>query len=193
MNTPNKLTLSRILLTFIFMFFLFSRGVFMKFMALACFFIASITDYYDGKIARETNQVTELGKFLDPIADKVLVIASFLAFVELGLVPAWMVVLIISRELIITGLRVYAATKGQVLQAEPGGKHKTISQIVAIFTILVFILFREIGMKLFKLWSTPLESSFRQLISILMIITVSLTLTSGISYLWRNRKFFLST
>lgn len=191
MNTPNKLTLLRIALTFIFMLFLFSRGVFMKFMALAIFLAASLTDYYDGKIARETNEVTDFGKFMDPIADKVLIIASFLAFVELRLVPAWMVVLIISRELLITGLRIFAATKGEVLQAETAGKHKTVSQIVAVFTILIFILFREMGMKMFKFWSTSLESSFRDLIYLLMIITVILTLISGISYLWRNRKFIL--
>ena len=161
----------------------------MKFMALLTFFAASLTDYYDGKIARETNQVTDFGKFMDPIADKVLIIASFLAFVELNLVPAWIVVLIISRELIITGLRIFAATKGKILQAEMGGKHKTVSQIVAIFTILSFLLLREIGMKVFKLWSSSLEHSFRQFIFVLMIITAILTLTSGISYLWRNRKF----
>ena len=189
MNLPNKLTISRIILTFIFMLFLFSRGIFMKLMALATFFAASLTDYYDGRIARKTGQVTDFGRFMDPIADKVLIIASFLAFVELNLVPAWMVVLIISRELLITGLRIFAATKGQLLQAERGGKHKTVSQIVAISTILTFLLLREMGMKLFKLWSTSLEQSFRQFIFILMIITVVLTLTSGISYLWRNRRF----
>lgn len=180
MNTPNKLTISRIALTFIFMVFLFSQGVFMKAMALIVFIAASLTDYYDGRIARKRNEVTDFGKFMDPIADKVLIIASFLAFVELNLVPAWMVVLIISRELIITGLRIFATTKGEVLQSERGGKHKTVSQIVAIFAVLVFLLLREMGMRL------PLEIIF-----ILMIITVILTLTSGISYLWRNRKFFL--
>jgi len=181
-NTPNKLTIIRLFLTFIFMFFLFSKGIFMKFAALITFLAASITDYYDGKIARATNQVTDFGKFMDPIADKVLIIASFLAFVEMGLVPAWMVVLIISRELLITGLRLFAAAKGKILQAGRAGKHKTVSQIVAVFTILVFILFRELGWGIFQQW----------IIDIVMITTVILTLTSGISYIWRNKTLFLT-
>ena len=192
MNTPNKLTISRLILTFLFMLFLFSRGPVMKFAALLTFVLASLTDYYDGKIARKTGQVTDFGKFMDPVADKVLIIGSFLAFVEMNLVPAWMVVLIISRELLITGLRMLAARKGEFLQAERGGKHKTVSQIVAIFAILVFIFYREISMKVFNVWSNSLEYFFRQFIFILMIITTVLTLTSGISYLVRNKKFILS-
>ena len=164
----------------------------MKFAALLTFVLASLTDYYDGKIARKTGQVTDFGKFMDPVADKVLIIGSFLAFVEMNLVPAWMVVLIISRELLITGLRMLAARKGEFLQAERGGKHKTVSQIVAIFAILVFIFYREISMKVFNVWSNSLEYFFRQFIFILMIITTVLTLTSGISYLVRNKKFILS-
>ena len=192
MNLPNKLTIARIFLTFLFMLFLFSRGVAMKFFALATFLVASLTDYFDGKIARETNQVTNFGKFMDPVADKVLIIASFLAFVELRLVPAWMVVLIISRELVITGLRIFAAAKGHFLQAGRGGKHKTVSQVVAIFTVLVFLLVREMGMTTFSFWSSTLEYSFRQLIFALMVVTVILTMTSGISYIWRNKGFLLS-
>jgi len=191
MNTPNKLTLSRIILTFIFMFFLFSRGVGAKFLALLTFCAASLTDYYDGKIAREKNEVTDFGRFMDPIADKVLIIASFLAFVELNLVPAWMVLLIIFRELVITGLRIFAATKGRIVQAERGGKHKTVSQVLAIFSILVFIFLREIDMRWVGLWTTNREYFFRQIIFVLMIITVVFTLTSGISYLWRNRKLIV--
>lgn len=191
MNTPNKLTISRIILTFIFMLFLFSKGILMKILALAVFSLASLTDYYDGKLARKHNQVTDFGRFMDPLADKVLMIASFLAFVELKLVPAWMVLLIISRELVITSLRIFAATKQKILEAEIAGKHKTVSQAVAIFTVLVFLIFREIGMKLFKFWSSSLELAFHRFILVLMVTTVILTLISGISYLWRNRRFFI--
>lgn len=192
MNLPNKLTISRIFLAFIFMIFLFLNGIVMKFLALVVFLAASLTDYYDGKIARERNEITDFGRFMDPVADKFLTIAAFLAFVEMGLVPAWMVVIIISRELIITGLRLFAATKGKVLAAEAAGKHKTVSQITAIFTILLFICLRETGMKFFGIWSTPLEYWFRQLIFILMIFTVLLTIISGLSYLWRNKRLFLN-
>ena len=192
MNLPNKLTISRIFLTFIFMFFLFSEGATMKFLAIIIFLMATATDYYDGKIARERGEITDFGRFMDPVADKFLTIAAFLAFVEMGLVPAWMVILIISRELIITGLRLFATTKGKVLSAEAAGKYKTVSQVTAIFVILIFIFLRQAGMKVFEIWSTPLEYWFRQLIFILMIITVSLTLISGLSYLKRNRNLFLN-
>lgn len=192
MNLPNKLTVSRILLTFVFMLFLFSKGIIMKLFAIIIFLLATATDYYDGKIARERNEITDFGKFMDPIADKFLTIAAFLAFVEMGLIPAWMVVLIISRELIITGIRLFATTKGKVLQAERAGKHKTVSQFTAILVILIFIFFRDAGMKIFKIWSYPFEYWFRQIIFIFMIITVTLTLISGLSYLWRNKGLFLN-
>lgn len=192
MNLPNKLTVSRILLTFVFMLFLFSKGALMKLFAIITFLVASATDYYDGKLARERNEITDFGKFMDPVADKFLTIAAFLAFVEMGLVPAWMVVLIILRELIITGLRLFAATKNRILAAEAAGKHKTVSQITAIFVILLFIFLRDAGMKVLEVWPAPLEYWFRQVIFILMIITVTLTLASGLSYLWRNKGLFLN-
>lgn len=191
MNLPNKLTISRIMLTFIFMLFLFLGGVVMKFLAIITFLLASATDYLDGKIARERNEITDFGRFMDPIADKFLTIAAFLAFVEMKLVPAWMVALIISRELIITGLRLFAATKGKVLAAEAAGKHKTVSQVTAIFVILLFIFLKEAGIRFLPVWSQVLEYWFRQIIFILMIVTVMLTLISGLSYLWRNRRLFL--
>jgi len=181
MNLPNKLTISRIALTFIFMLFLFSSGIIMKILALITFLLASLTDYLDGKIARQRNEITDFGKFMNPVADKFLMIAAFLAFVEMGLVPAWMVVLIISRELIITGIRLFAATKNKILAAERAGKHKTVSQFIAIFTVLFFIIFKEAGMG---------EYCFRQLIFILMAITIALTLISGLSYLARNKDLF---
>ena len=192
MNLPNKLTISRIALTFILMIFLFSKGTFMKALAIVTFLIASATDYYDGKIARERNEITDFGKFMDPIADKFLVVAAFLAFVEMGLVPAWMVVLIISRELIITGVRLFAATQGRILVAEAAGKHKTVSQMTAIFVILLFVFVRSAGMKLFEVWSTQLEYWFRQIIFVFMIVTVALTLISGLSYLVRNKELFIN-
>jgi CDP-diacylglycerol--glycerol-3-phosphate 3-phosphatidyltransferase len=174
------------------MFCLFTGGTLMNLAAIALFLLASITDYFDGKIARERNQITDFGRFMDPIADKFLTIGAFLAFVEMGIVPAWIVVLIISRELLITGLRLFAATKGTILSAEAAGKHKTVSQMTAIFAILVFIFLRSAGMKIFEVWSTDLEYWYRQVIFILMIITMVLTLISGLSYLWRNKRLLLN-
>jgi CDP-diacylglycerol--glycerol-3-phosphate 3-phosphatidyltransferase len=188
MNLPNKLSISRIILTFIFMFFLFSRWWFGKYLALATFIVACLTDYYDGRIARQQNMVTNLGRLIDPIADKVLLIAAFLAFVELKMLPAWMLVLIIFREFIITGVRLLAISRGKVLAAEKEGKHKTVSQMLAIFSILIFLAFRETLGRFFNLWDLSFEILFRRAIFILMLITVVLTLSSGLLYLWRNRE-----
>lgn len=191
MNLPNKLTFLRIILTFIFMFFLFLKGVASKYIALSLFLIASATDFYDGYIARKTNQVTDFGRFMDPVADKILVLAAFLAFVELKLIPAWMVVIIISRELIITGVRLVAMTKGRVLAADNTGKHKTVSQMVSIFVILAYLAFRQTAIAYFGFFTASLEHRLQTLIFYIMLTTVVLTLTSGVSYLWRNRSILL--
>jgi len=187
MNLPNKITIARIFLTFLFMFFLFSKGIVFKGLALLTFIIASVSDFLDGYLARKHNLTTDFGRLMDPIADKVLILAAFLSFVELKLVPAWMVVLIISRELIITGVRILASTNGRVLSASRRGKHKTVTQVIAIITILSFIFMREVGIKATNLWGATPEAYFRQLILLLMFITVVLTLTSGISYVIKNK------
>ena len=188
MNLPNKLTVSRIILSFIFIFFLtVFQGIFSKIIALIIFIFASITDFYDGLIARRRNLITDFGKLMDPIADKILVLGAFLAFVQMQLVESWMVILILSREIIITSLRLFAMRKGKVLAAERGGKHKTVSQITAILLILSYLIFKEIMVKFF-FWSDSLEYFCSAGLYILMCMTVILTLISGISYLWRNRK-----
>lgn len=188
MNLPNKLTISRIIASFIFIFFLtVFGGLTAKIIAFLIFIFASLTDYYDGIIARRENMVTDFGKFMDPIADKILVLGAFLAFVQMQLVESWMVVIILSREIIITSLRLFALHKGTVLAAERGGKHKTASQMTAIFLILFYLIFKEIMEKL-SVWNIRLEFYCSVGIYILMTITVILTLISGISYLWRNRQ-----
>lgn len=151
------------------------------------FILASLTDFFDGYLAKKHKMITDFGKFVDPIADKFLMLAAFLAFVRLQIVDDWMVVLILGREIIVTGLRIFALTKGKVLQAERAGKHKTVSQIVAIFSILFFLIFKEL-LASWGNWSTTIESWWRWGIDVLMLITVALTLISGVSYLWNNRK-----
>lgn len=188
MNLPNKLTLSRIILTFVFMFFLFSRGLIAKYLAFAVFVIACLSDFYDGYIARRKNAITDFGKLMDPIADKILVLAAFLAFVEMKIIPAWMVVVIIAREFIITSLRLLAVSKKTYLSATIGGKHKTLSQMVAIFTILIFLIVRETSLRFFDFWNPAAEYWSRWGIFVLMLVTITLTLISGVSYLWRNRS-----
>lgn len=190
MNFANKLTILRIILSFIFMLFLFLPGLFFKICALFIFVLACLSDFFDGRIAYRRNLVTDFGKLMDPIADKILTIAAFLSFVQMQLVSAWMVVLILSRELFITGLRIFAISKGKILAAGRGGKHKTVSQMVAIFIILGYIIIREL-VKDFSNFA-QFQRIAQRGIFILMLATVILTLTSGISYLWQNRSLFIS-
>jgi CDP-diacylglycerol---glycerol-3-phosphate 3-phosphatidyltransferase len=190
MNLPNKLTISRIFLTFVFMLFLFGHGLVAKVFALLVFLAASLTDFSDGYLARKYNMITDFGKLMDPIADKILVLSVFLAFIELELVPAWMVAIIVLRELTITGLRLLALTKKVVLPANEGGKHKTASQMTAIFVILLSLILKEIGMKFPLLWTSSTEIYFRSAVYILMFITTALTLISGSCFLYRNRTLF---
>lgn len=187
MNLPNRLTILRIFLTFVFIIFMSLGGLSPKIIAFLIFIIASLTDYYDGYLARRNNQVTDFGKLMDPIADKILILSAFLAFLQMQLISAWMVVIIFSREALITGLRLFAINKGKVLEAEAAGKHKTVSQMVAIFLIFIFIIYKETLLKFYS-WGQRIDLFFRISIFVLMLITVSLTVVSGLSYLWRNRK-----
>ena len=188
MNVPNQLTLSRFVLTAVFLIVFFGRSHYADTIALALFSAASLTDYFDGKIARRDNLITSFGILMDPLADKILVCSAFIAFVERGFMPAWMVVLIVARELAITGLRLLAASKQKVLAAERYGKHKTISQIVAVIALLVSISYPEWPAwtwKLFDFWVPPFAK-------LTLRISVFLTVTSGALYLWRNREVYLT-
>jgi len=186
-NLPNKLTILRILMTFLFIFLIRQEGLMFAVSATIIFALASLTDYFDGYIAKKYNLISDFGKLMDPIADKFLMLAAFLAFVRLHLVDDWMVILIFSREIIVTGLRIFALTKNKVLAAERGGKRKTVSQIVAIFVILGFIIFKRSTVAIGG-WTEDVEFWWKIGISISMLITVCLTVTSGLSYLWRNRE-----
>src|SRR3990167_292475 len=186
MNLPNQLTVSRIILTFIFVYYISRTGLEPMIIAAVIFTLAAITDYYDGYVAKRFNLISDFGKLMDPIADKFLILAAFIAFVRMQIVDDWMVLVILGREIVITGLRLFALTKKKVLAAEAAGKHKTVSQIVAIFAILGFLIFRE-SLSAISQWSAALEIWWKTGIDILMLITVALTLISGLSYLWRNR------
>lgn len=187
MNAANRITVSRIILTFVFMFFLFRHGLWAKVASLSIFIFAALSDFFDGLIAQKKNMVTDFGKLMDPIADKILVLAAFAAFVQMQLIEAWMFVIIIFREILITSLRLFALNKGKVLSATKVGKHKTISQMAVILSILGFIVLKEFKLT-FDTWNPAWEKLFRQGIYVLMLITVALTLYSGLSYLWNNRK-----
>src|SRR5215471_12110074 len=132
MNLPNKLTVSRFVLTIAFLAVMFSKIRSRETIALALFVAGGISDFLDGQIARSQKLITNFGILMDPLADKIMVCSAFIAFIQLDWIPAWMVVIVVARELAITGLRLLAASKNVVLAAEGYGKHKTISQIVAI-------------------------------------------------------------
>lgn len=187
MNLANRLTMLRIGLTFIFMFVFSWAGLWPKVLALIIFMAAALSDLFDGMIAKKKNMVTDFGRLMDPIADKILVLAAFAAFLGMQLIDAWMFVIIVSREILITSLRLFALNKGKVLSAVRAGKHKTASQMIAIFYILVFIVVKE-AVKNYSVWNPVWEEFFRKSINILMFLTVGLTLYSGLSYLWENRK-----
>ena len=194
MNLPNKLTLSRFALTAALLAVMFSPRVqFKETVALVLFSAASLTDYFDGKIARQRKLITNFGILMDPLADKILVCSVFIAFVGLNWMPAWMVVIIVARELAITGLRLLAASKNLVLAAEGYGKHKTISQIVAIIAVFVFHSYEEwgaVGKAIFgfDLFGHPWITWFMPLS---LWVAVALTFVSGALYLWRNRELYL--
>ena len=192
MTIANKLTMLRIVLSFVFVFFLSFpfRGswvLWAKVLSLVIFIVAALSDFLDGFIAHKRNMVTDFGRLMDPIADKILVLAAFIAFVQMQLIDTWMVVIIVSREILITSLRLFALNKGKVLSAAKAGKHKTFSQMVAIFFILGFIVLKEAILS-FSTWNPDWEKFFRSSIYVLMLFTVGLTLYSGLYYLWENRK-----
>src|ERR1051326_4229164 len=145
MNLPNKLTISRLVLTVAFLAVMFSEIRFHQSIALILFVAGGLTDFLDGHLARRHKLITNFGILMDPLADKVMVCSAFIAFVGLNWIPAWMVVIVVARELAITGLRLLAASKNVVLAAEGYGKHKAISQIVAIISILVLASYEQWG------------------------------------------------
>lgn len=185
MTLPTKLTLARLLSTFVIMALLFIPGWIAKAAALGCFLLASVTDWLDGYLARRWHETSALGALLDPIADKVLVLGVFLAFVQLRLVPAWMVLVIALREFLITGVRLFAASRNVVLPAAKEGKHKTVSQIIAIVTILVILLVQEwLGRS--SISARAIATMQGVMLGCLWVATV-LTVISGTSFFWRHR------
>ena len=166
MNTANKLTLARVVMIPAFMLVLYLGIPGANYWALAIFALASATDWLDGYIARKYNQVTDFGKFMDPLADKCLVTAAMLWFVEVGQMPAWALLLVIVREFAISGLRMNAATTGRVIAAGWSGKVKTASTMVCIILMLL-----------------PIPSVVNTLCVAVIVLT---TIYSGVEYVMKN-------
>lgn len=194
MNVPNKLTVSRFVLTVLFLGAIFSDLPYEETIALLLFSAGGLTDYFDGKIARRDKLITNFGILMDPLADKILVCSAFIAFVGRGWMPAWMAVLVVARELAITGLRLLAVSKNLVLAAEGFGKHKTISQIVAIISILVLHSYKQWGIigNIFGFEIPPGYPWVNWFTRLSLAVAIILTFTSGALYLWRNRTLYLS-
>ena len=185
MTLSTKLTCLRIVLTFVIMGLLFVPGPEAKAAALGLFLFAAATDWLDGHLARRWGQMSPLGALLDPIADKVLVLGLFLAFVQLRVIPAWMVLIIALREFFITGVRLFAASRQVILPAAKEGKHKTVSQVVTIFVVLAVMLAKE--------WAPPpgLSPEMARLLDWTvrgcLWVTLVLTVASGTAFFWRHR------
>ena len=166
MNTANKLTMLRVIMIPAFMLVLYLGFHGANYVALVIFAVASATDYLDGYIARHHNQVTDFGKFMDPLADKCLVTAAMLWFVEVGLMPAWALLIVIVREFAISGLRMNAATTGRVIAAGWSGKVKTFSTMICIMLMLL-----------------PIPEILNTLCVAVIVLT---TIYSGVEYLMKN-------
>ncbi len=175
MNLPNKLTVLRvILIPFFVAFLLLSPGNdTFKWVALAIFVIASLTDMADGKIARKYNLITDFGKFMDPLADKLLVCSAMICLIDLGKIPSWIVVIIIAREFIISGFRLVAADNGRVIAASYWGKFKTTFQM-----IMVILMIAGLG---------DVIPYYDLLTQIIMWIALALTIISLVDYIVKNK------
>jgi CDP-diacylglycerol--glycerol-3-phosphate 3-phosphatidyltransferase len=169
LNLPNALTVLRIFLVPVLVVVLLTRAEGGLFLGAGIFGLAVLTDYLDGYFARRRNQITRLGILLDPIADKLLTAAAFLSLVEMGLVHAWMVMIILGRELAVTGLRNVAAGRGVLIPASPLGKGKMVSQVTAIFMLLLS--------RPFPVLDVPAQ--------LVLWVVVGLTVLSGVDYFWR--------
>ena len=194
MNLANKLTLIRILLVPIFLVFIVAKGIpYGTFIATFIFILASLTDKLDGYIARSRNQITNFGKFMDPLADKLLVTAALVSLVELGLVQGWAAIIIIAREFAVSGLRTLAASEGKIIAASRWGKIKTVIQIIAIILLLIEVNIST-STTLIKMVanSKVLEYVFTSLPTIMMNIAVIITVVSGWDY-FRKNKGVIST
>ena len=175
MNLPNKLTIARVIAV---PFFIGAYYFSWYLLAFIIFVAASLTDMLDGKIARKYNLVTNFGKLMDPLADKLLVMSALICLVEIGDVAGWMVVVILGREFIITGMRQVAAAQGIVIAAGMTGKIKTVTQMIAI------------PMMILDNWPFSLIPSDPPVAMVFMWIALIMTVVSGVEYIIKNRQLF---
>lgn len=188
MVLPNQLTILRIILTPVFLFLFLSDEPVMIQLSLAVFIIAALTDWYDGWLARKFNYITEWGKFWDPMADKILTSAAFAGFVVIGVLSWWMVVLIVTRDLVVTILRLFAENRGAAFVTSYYAKWKTVFQMVFLYYLLV--VYTAINTQWINIENELILSILwnENLIYFLMLLITIITVHSGYTYLYRNRK-----
>ena len=183
MNMPNKLTMARIVLAIPFIYFLGisdgDNGFIYRMISLALFSVASITDFLDGYIARKNNMITNFGKLMDPLADKILVISALVVFVEVGFLPSWISIVVLAREFLISGIRSLAAANGEVIPAGNLGKYKTTTQMLGIIIIMI-------------LGATSIEILGIHLNIWIMLPSVVLTIWSGWDYSVKAKHYFMN-
>lgn len=190
MNLPNQLTVLRFILTFVFVGAMSVEFPHYRSVAAIVFIIAAITDFLDGYLARKHNLITNFGKLMDPLADKVLMAAGFVMLMDAPGVPlpAWMVIVILTREFLVTGLRLVASAEGHVLAAESLGKHKTIWQIVMVIYFLISLASAEPAFAWMG-WLFAWKPTSPEIAGVILVwIALLLTVISGCSYAWKNRK-----
>jgi len=187
MTLPNQLTILRIILTPIFLYLFLSKDPLLIQISIGVFFIAALTDWYDGWLARKFNYITDWGKFWDPLADKILTSTAFLGFVFVGLLELWMVILIIFRDLIVTLLRIYAESRGYNFVTSYYAKWKTVFQMVFLYYLLLLyggLNTIEVYTGNEKLFS---QLSNKNLIYVIMMLITVITVHSGVTYLLKNK------
>jgi CDP-diacylglycerol--glycerol-3-phosphate 3-phosphatidyltransferase len=185
MNWANRLTVSRLVLTVLFVAMLNCSWPYARTAAFIIFLIAGVTDFVDGEIARRYRIVTNFGKLMDPLVDKIMMAAAFISLVPMGAIPAWAATTVVGREFLITGLRLMASAHGQVLPAERLGKHKTSWQIITVIFFLGLLAVEELHYgNRNSGWGSV---AWFKVGPVLVWITVALTLYSGLRYAWRHR------
>lgn len=198
MHLVNKLTLSRIFFAIIFYFLFESRNIFFNYLAFVCFVLATISDFYDGRIARQYNIVTKFGQMVDPLADKLLLLCALLSFMQKEIIPGWMVIIILGREFLVMGIRILSSSKGNIIPARESGKYKTVNQLEMVIISLCLILFNDT----FNQFFVPLEqilnhNTFLDKLTLwifnsgpyyLMFSATVVTVISGIEYYNNNKE-----
>jgi CDP-diacylglycerol--glycerol-3-phosphate 3-phosphatidyltransferase len=186
MGLPNQLTVLRMVLAPLLVFLLSRESLTYRYLALIVFLFASLTDWYDGYAARKLGRITQWGKFLDPLADKILVITTFCVFVSLGVVKAWMVVVIAARDILMMGLRLYGEWKRQPVITSLSAKWKTAGQMTAIYIILVYLVVQAHTLATGNIpaWLIWLQES--KALDKMMFVVTGVTLATGIQYLFEN-------